>query len=53
MTTFPTRLLALASLLVLLEAGTVVAVLSVTVMGSQLPADLLWWRIDPAAAGRA
>ncbi|HJW21426.1 MAG TPA: hypothetical protein VJ506_03255 [Candidatus Limnocylindrales bacterium] len=38
-----------ASLLVLLEAGTVVAVLSVTVMGSQLPADLLWWRIDPAA----
>jgi cation:H+ antiporter len=38
-----------ASLLVLLEAGTVVAVLSVTVMGSQLPAGLLWWRIDPAA----
>ena len=38
-----------ASLLVLLEAGTVVAVLSVIVMGSQLPADLLWWRIDPAA----
>lgn len=38
-----------ASLLVLLEAGTVVAVLSVTVMGSQLPADLLLWRIDPAA----
>jgi cation:H+ antiporter len=38
-----------ASLLVLLEAGTVVAVLSVTVMGSQLPADLLLWRLDPAA----
>lgn len=38
-----------ASLLVLLEAGTVVAVLSVTVMGSQLPSNLLWWRIDPAA----
>ena len=38
-----------ASLLVLLEAGMVVAVLSVTVMGSQLPPNLLWWRIDPAA----
>jgi cation:H+ antiporter len=38
-----------ASLLVLLEAGMVVAVLSVTVMGSQLPANLLLWRIDPAA----
>jgi len=38
-----------ASLLVLLEAGMVVAVLSVTVMGSQLPSNLLWWRIDPAA----
>ena len=25
------------------------AVLSVTVMGSQLPSDLLLWRIDPAA----
>ena len=38
-----------ASLLVLLEAGMVVAVLSVTVMGSQLPSSLLLWRIDPAA----
>jgi cation:H+ antiporter len=38
-----------ASLLVLLEAGMVVAVLSVTVMGSQLPSNLMWWRIDPAA----
>ena len=38
-----------ASLLVLLEAGIVVAVLSVTVMGSQLPASLMLWRIDPAA----
>jgi cation:H+ antiporter len=38
-----------ASLLVLLEAGIVVAVLCVTVMGSQLPAHLLLWRIDPAA----
>ena len=38
-----------ASLLVLLEAGMVVAVLSVTVMGSQLPPDVLLWRIDPAA----
>ena len=38
-----------ASLIVLLEAATVVAVLTVTVMGSQLPSDLLWWRIDPAA----
>ncbi len=38
-----------ASLLVLLEAGMVVAVLSITVMGSQLPAGLLLWRIDPAA----
>jgi cation:H+ antiporter len=38
-----------ASLIVLLEAGTVVAVLTVTVMGSQLPSNLLWWRIDPAA----
>lgn len=38
-----------ASLTVLLEAGTVVAVLAITVMGSQLPASLLWWRIDPAA----
>jgi cation:H+ antiporter len=38
-----------ASLVVLLEAGTVVAVLSVVVMGSQLPANLLFWRIDPAA----
>jgi cation:H+ antiporter len=38
-----------ASLLVLLEAGTVVAVLSVTVMGSQLPSNLIFWRIDPAA----
>jgi len=40
-----------ASLLVLLEAGMVVAVLCVTVMGSQLPANLLLWRIDPAALG--
>ena len=38
-----------ASLLVLLEAGMVVAVLCVTVMGSQLPANLLLWRLDPAA----
>jgi len=38
-----------ASLLVLLEAGIVVAVLSVTVMGSQLPSNLMLWRIDPAA----
>ena len=38
-----------ASLIVLLEAATVVAVLTVTVMGSQLPHDLLWWRVDPAA----
>ncbi len=38
-----------ASLVVLLEAGTVVAVLSVVVMGSQLPANLIFWRIDPAA----
>jgi cation:H+ antiporter len=38
-----------ASLLVLLEAGMVVAVLCVTVMGSQLPASLLLWRIGPAA----
>jgi cation:H+ antiporter len=38
-----------ASLIVLLEAGTVLAVLTITVMGSQLPAGLLWWRIDPAA----
>ncbi len=38
-----------ASLIVLLEAGTVVAVLTVTVMGTQLPSNLLWWRIDPAA----
>jgi cation:H+ antiporter len=38
-----------ASLIVLLEAGTVLAVLTLTVMGSQLPAGLLWWRIDPAA----
>ncbi len=38
-----------ASLVVLLEAGTVVAVLSITVMGSQLPANLVFWRIDPAA----
>ena len=37
-----------ASLIVLLEAGTVVAVLTVTVMGSQLPSTLLWWRLDPA-----
>jgi cation:H+ antiporter len=32
-----------------LEAGTVLAVLTLAVMGSQLPAGLLWWRIDPAA----
>ncbi|MFH1331353.1 MAG: sodium:calcium antiporter [Actinomycetota bacterium] len=38
-----------SSLIVLLEAGTVVAVLTVTVMGSQLPSNLLWWRVDPAA----
>jgi cation:H+ antiporter len=38
-----------ASLIVLLEAATVLAVLTLTVMGSQLPAGLLWWRIDPAA----
>jgi len=38
-----------SSLIVLLEAGTVVAVLTVTVMGSQLPSSLLWWRVDPAA----
>ena len=38
-----------ASLLVLLEAGMVVAVLSITVMGSQLPASLYLFRIDPAA----
>jgi cation:H+ antiporter len=38
-----------ASLIVLLEAGTVLAVLTLTVMGSQLPASLLWWRVDPAA----
>jgi len=38
-----------ASLLVLLEAGMVVAVLSITVMGSQLPSGLMLWRIDPAA----
>jgi cation:H+ antiporter len=38
-----------ASLIVLLEAGTVLAVLTLTVMGSQLPPGLLWWRIDPAA----
>jgi cation:H+ antiporter len=38
-----------ASLLVLLEAGMVVAVLSITVMGSQLPSSLMLWRIDPAA----
>ena len=38
-----------ASLVVLLEAGTVVAVLGITVMGSQLPANLVFWRIDPAA----
>jgi cation:H+ antiporter len=34
---------------VLLEAATVLAVLTLTVMGSQLPPRLLWWRIDPAA----
>jgi len=38
-----------ASLIVLLEAATVVAVLGLTVMGSQLPKGLLLWRIDPAA----
>jgi len=38
-----------ASLVVLLEAATVLAVLALTVMGSQLPPGLLWWRIDPAA----
>jgi cation:H+ antiporter len=38
-----------ASLLVLLEAGMVVAVLSITVMGSQLPSSLFFLRIDPAA----
>ncbi len=38
-----------SSLIVLLEAGTVLAVLTVTVMGSQLPSSLLWWRVDPAA----
>ncbi|HUU61411.1 MAG TPA: sodium:calcium antiporter [Acidimicrobiia bacterium] len=38
-----------ASLIVLLEAGTVVAVLTVTVMGTQLPSSLSWWRVDPAA----
>jgi len=38
-----------ASLLVLLEAGMVVAVLSITVMGSQLPSSLFLLGIDPAA----
>jgi cation:H+ antiporter len=38
-----------ASLIVLLEAATVVAVLGLTVMGSQLPKGLLLWRLDPAA----
>ena len=38
-----------ASLVVLLEAALVVAVLTLTVMGTQLPATLVWWRIDPAA----
>jgi cation:H+ antiporter len=38
-----------ASLIVLLEAATVVAVLGLTVMGSQLPKGLLLWRVDPAA----
>jgi cation:H+ antiporter len=38
-----------ASLIILLEAATVVAVLGLTVMGSQLPKGLTIWRIDPAA----
>lgn len=37
-----------ASLVLVLEAALVVAVLLVTVMGTQLPRDLLVWRVAPA-----
>ncbi len=37
-----------ASLVLVLEALLVVAVLAVVVAGTQLPARLIWWRITPA-----
>ncbi len=38
-----------ASLVLVLEAALVVAVLGVVVAGSQLPKTLIWWRLAPAA----
>jgi cation:H+ antiporter len=37
-----------ASLVLVLEGVLVVAVLAVVIAGSQLPADLMWWRLTPA-----
>jgi cation:H+ antiporter len=36
-----------ASLVLVLEAALVVAVLAVVVAGSQLPASVIWWRLTP------
>jgi cation:H+ antiporter len=38
-----------ASLVLVLEGALVVAVLAVVIAGSQLPADLIWWRISPGS----
>jgi cation:H+ antiporter len=37
-----------ASLVLVLEGILVLAVLAVVIAGSQLPADLIWWRLTPA-----
>jgi cation:H+ antiporter len=38
-----------ASLVLVLEGLAVIAVLAVVVAGTQLPADLVWWRVTPQA----
>ena len=38
-----------ASLVLVLEGLAVVAVLAVVVAGTQLPADVIWWRVTPEA----
>jgi len=38
-----------ASLVLVLEGALVVAVLSIVIAGSQLPATLIWWRLTPGA----
>src|SRR5689334_5550091 len=38
-----------ASLVLVLEGLAVIAVLAVVVAGTQLPADLVWWRVTPEA----